>query len=258
MRGGNGQVVIVSGEMGIGKTRLVQELIDQALPEFLVGAAEVPEIQSPETFEGLVQVLDALADDPRLPDANREQLSELFELRRNVEAAGEEASELHLLDTIRRWLIDLAREMPVLIAIDDLHRASETLLNVFGALMQEAKRLPLLIIGIFRTFEAQSEDQIASSLISLARTGRLRRIELRALSDTETRKLFLDQARDAAKQITDEELDNLVRYSCGIPLFAIELATFMREGHTEFVHSPLITDRPDFSPPQPGAGWSRH
>ncbi len=247
VQSGRGQVLIISGEMGIGKTRLFKELIRKLPPDFFIAATEAQEINASRPLEDLMQMLESFERDPRLSGNEKAELRNLFSLHRKIEVTAEDITETHLLDAVHHWIVSLAKRAPVLIAIDDLHWANRTLLRVFETLAQDAKRLPLLIVGIFRTFEVQTENTIAGSLVSIARTGRLKRLELSQLSPEETIQLITQKAVNIVENILEEDLNRLSRYSGGIPLFAVELANYLREEHLNFIRSPILFDQPDFT-----------
>jgi len=128
-----------------------------------------------------------------------------------------------------------------------MHWASQAVLNVFASLAQDVKRLPLILVGIFRTFELQSEEDISSSLISIARTGRLWRMDLPKLSEEETTRLILEQTHQLFKETASFDPKKLYRFCGGIPLYAVELSRFLEEGRLDFLDSPLLDEKPDFT-----------
>ncbi len=245
---GQGQVLIVSGEMGIGKTRLFSEFLKMLPSEFIVGVGESREIESTRPLEDIMQVLESVGRDPRLTPQACADLKSLFELQQKVIEQQEGVGEPQLLEGIRRWIVSIASRQPILIALDDMHWAGEPLHKIFSTLAQEVKRLPLLLVGIFRTFEEQSEETVGSALISIARTGRLRRIELGSLSYENTIEIIRRRAAEIAKSLTEQELQRIFQYSSGIPLYAVELANSLLEGQTDFIRSPALIDQPDFTP----------
>lgn len=234
--------------MGIGKTRLFSELVRSLPSDFIIGIGESREIESTRPFEDLMQVLESIGRDPRLTDETRQELQYLFDLQERVIEQTEGSTESHLLEGIRRWIVSLAKQQPLFIVLDDMHWAGEALQKVFSTLAQEVKRLPILLIGVFRTFEQNSEDAIASALISIARTGRLRRIELGSLSYEDIVEILRRKAPEVMNALSTEEVERVYRYSSGIPLYAIELASSLLAGQTDFIRSPALLDQPDFTP----------
>ncbi|MFH0765212.1 MAG: AAA family ATPase, partial [Calditrichota bacterium] len=247
IKSGSGHVLIISGEMGIGKTALFQQFQRRIPESFFTGVGEAQQIGSSRPLEEVMQVLEVIGKDARLPVEMREELRSLeAEQVKVLESSDAAGGELLLLDAVRRWIVRLAGIAPVMITMDDLHWAGQATLNFFSTLAHDVKRLPILLVGIFRTFELQSEDEIASSLVSIARTGRLLRIELGSLNPDETKLLITSQASHAIDLLKDQDLDKLYRYTNGIPLYAIELAHFLEEGRAEILDSPILEDKPDF------------
>ncbi|MBM3327332.1 MAG: hypothetical protein FJY65_10255 [Calditrichaeota bacterium] len=240
-----GMALIITGEMGIGKTRLFNELLKMAGTDYFIGFGEAQEAEGSFPFEGLLQVFDSLGSDARLPAELKSDLADLSQLRfAHSDVAGVGA---RLTERLRKWVVNLTQRAPVMIALDDLHWASEALLTAFASLAQETKRRPLLLVGIFRTYEAQSESALGGSLVTLARTGRLRRIDLSTLSLDETSMLIHTLAAEAVEKFQPEEMDRLCRFCEGIPLYAIEVAGALQEGETDFVRSPRLEDLPEFA-----------
>ncbi|MBM3328715.1 MAG: hypothetical protein FJY67_04460 [Calditrichaeota bacterium] len=244
VRAGHGTALIISGEMGIGKTRLFGELLKRT-SDFFIGIGESQEIESLSPFEGLLQVFESFGTHPRLPAALKSELSELTALRFST---GEEVGQgARVTDRLRRWIVNLTQISPTLIALDDLHWGHDSLLSTFATLAQECRRRPLLLVGIFRTYEVQTESALGSSLVSLARTGRLRRIDLTSLSVDETSTLLRLLASEEVARLRPEEIERLCKFCEGIPLYAIELAGFLQQGMTDFIKSPRIEGLPEFA-----------
>lgn len=240
-----GHVVIISGEMGIGKTRLFQRFLEEVKTSILIGQGENDEISSSQPLETIFQILRSFKKNKHLPPSFRSEL-DLF-LKFQPTSQYETETERNFIEPVRKWIISLSEYHTVLIAIDDLHWANEQVLGFFASIAQETKRNAIILVGIFRTFEVTTEDTIAASLISLARTGRLVRIELKKMNDDETIALINSRATRITEQLNRQDLVKLSRYSCGIPLFAVELANFLLEENFDFLSHPLLDDQPDFT-----------
>lgn len=240
-----GQVIIISGEMGIGKTRLLQRFLEEIPETMVVGFGENEQIPSSQPLQCLYQILQSFLKNRYLSEKHVKDLETL--INTDPLSVQSQSSENQFIEQVKKWIISVSSVQPVLIAIDDLHWTTESVLHFFASIAQETKRHPILLIGIFRTFEETTEDAIAASLISLARTGKLIRIELKNLSDDETIALINSRATRITEQLNRKDLVKLSRYSCGIPLFAVELANFLLEENLDFINSPLLEDQPDFS-----------
>ncbi|MFQ5855458.1 MAG: tetratricopeptide repeat protein [Anaerolineae bacterium] len=165
-RQGRGQLVLVHGEVGVGKTRLVQEVIESAEDVYLlVGHAYEANGTPPyqpliESIRGAHLTFESL--DPPVPPLWLREVSRLVpELGGQVaEFAGvgrpvhldEERSRL--FESIARLIGRLAEERPVILALDDLHWADEATLEVLGYLTRAVAYQRVLIVATYRAEEA--------------------------------------------------------------------------------------------------------
>ena len=138
---GQGRVVIIDGEVGIGKTRLAQELLNLAESDFhlLIGRCYESDMALP--YQPLVEALRGFL--PTL-DINKLQISSLWlrEVSKLVPELSEVLPELpgsvplngetersRLFEGVARFLIALSRQRPLLLFIDDLHWADQATLT---------------------------------------------------------------------------------------------------------------------------------
>ncbi len=171
---GKGELVIVSGEAGIGKSRLVAECgrIFEALGGvYVIGRCLFKEGGMPyhpfvEAVERLVALLgvESAADleayvNERMPSL-RGRLPILFSFLHLPGALAPAyqpaASREHLLDAITAFFVHAARQRPLLIHIDDLHWADEGTLDLFEYLARSFKRTRAVLVGAYRPEEAQA------------------------------------------------------------------------------------------------------
>src|SRR6266700_3882692 len=153
-RGGRGQVVIVEGEPGEGKTRLIEELVAHArLDDATVATARaVPADQKAEwsTLSGLLA--GGLGDAPGLAGAPPGALAGLAvldgDLRTRFRAAAPAAP---VGDALGAAVRAVATERPLLIALDDVQWSDAATLGSLPALARDTAARPvLLLLGISR------------------------------------------------------------------------------------------------------------
>jgi DNA-binding SARP family transcriptional activator len=146
---GAGQVVFVSGEPGVGKSRLVQELgrrIEGERPARLsircsVGLGSAP----------LHAVAEALG--PTMP---------------------EEEDREQLLDAIVDQVCGRAEEAPMFVVAEDLHWADATTLDLFTRLVRRAPGTSLLLVATFRPEFIPERDVVGHvTQLTLARFDRM-------------------------------------------------------------------------------------
>jgi transcriptional regulator with AAA-type ATPase domain/tetratricopeptide (TPR) repeat protein len=172
-RGGNGQMVGIVGEAGMGKSRLLEEFrhslrgeavtyleghclsFGSSIPylpalEILRQAGRLREAETPEAVARKVGALLArlaMSDGGSLP-----YLLHFLGIKAGAESlamTGPDALQSRTFDILRRLCAQSARERPLVIAIEDIHwidSASEAL----GATIEGLARIPLLLIVTYR------------------------------------------------------------------------------------------------------------
>ena len=189
---GRGQLVIIDGEVGIGKTRLAQELLDWAEPDFhlLIGRCYESEMALP--YQPLVEALRGYL--PTL-DLNKLQISSLWlrEVSKLVPELSEALPDLpnsvplstdtersRLFEGVVRFLVALSRQRPLILFIDDLHWADQATLILLQYLARHVAGERILLVGTYRTEDLN--EPLANTMRSLNQDGRLSRITLRRLT----------------------------------------------------------------------------
>jgi DNA-binding SARP family transcriptional activator len=141
---GHGSTVLLQGDGGIGKTRLLNEFLtrisSQARPWLVLQGACSP-------FDDLISYgpfLEAFQD-TALGD-----MTDVLLARTTDPAAERDQFVYRILQTLRR----LGQNAPLVLAIDDLQWANNSTLNLFGLLATRLHHLPLLLIGTVQRPEA--------------------------------------------------------------------------------------------------------
>ena len=210
---GRTRVVLVAGEPGIGKTRLVDELLAHASRRGARGAwgrcHEDVEMPSYWPWAQAARSLDA-ALEPAALDADERHL---LEAAPSGECGGAATDSFALFDRWTRLLGSLARRAPLVIALDDLQWADTASLALLRFLARERPAIPLLVVGTFRDAEARARSA-AIGLAELA--GGRDVIGLGPLAEAEL--AALAGARGDARSVA-----SLHRLTGGNPFFAVEI-----------------------------------
>src|SRR5882724_10722442 len=231
-RGGRGQVVIVEGEPGEGKTRLIEELVGQArLDDATVATARaVPADLKVEwsTLSGLLA--GGLGDAPGLAGAPPEALAGLAALDADVRTrfyAAAPASPTG--EALRAAVGAVAAERPLLIALDDAQWSDAATLGSLPALARDTAARPvLLLLGISRgSPDSERLDELRARLSrDLAGTVvRLGRFDAAALGEL---------VRWALPRYEPDEAERLTRRverdTGGLPLLVVAMLEAVAAG----------------------------
>jgi predicted ATPase len=178
---GQGQVLLISGEPGVGKTRFVRELISAAnLPQAGVLTGECYAEGGPP-YAPLAQMIRDIYEDAshtgaNLPDETlRDLLPIIPSLRsrlidnspdQNLDPSLEQQRAFEGFVAFCSTLCSLG---PLLLFIDDLHWADTDTLFLLMNLARRGRKLPLLIVMTYRDAELESAPDLNKVLIDLNR-----------------------------------------------------------------------------------------
>jgi DNA-binding CsgD family transcriptional regulator len=236
MLAGRRQLVLISGEPGIGKTRCAEALADMAEDQgALVLWGRCHDEGGAPPYWPWVQILRAYID-----------ASSLDEVRLNMGAAAKDIAALvpelgdvthhsqHALsatadssparfrtfDAIRQFFHQAAQQVPITLVLDNLHWADAPSLSLLEFLSQETLRNRLLIVGTYRDAAASSKTPLMSTLGALRRDSDVERVHLArlpqiAIGEIAERLCDVSLSQAAIKMIHQQ--------TDGNPLFAIEL-----------------------------------
>jgi predicted ATPase len=228
-------VVLVGGEAGIGKTRLVAELTAQCAAH---GTRVLAGGCVPVGGDGLpfAPIMEALRPLPEEFGANamREFAGPSWrELTRLVPALGEpeagpanEVAQTRLFELLLGLLARLSRQSPVVLVVEDLHWADQSTRDLLAFLVRNLRRERILAVLTYRSDEPRT-DRLGPWLAELDRVGPVRRLELARLDRAETvAQLIGILGAVPAADLVDE----LFGRSEGNPFFTEELLAAVQAG----------------------------
>ncbi|MFC6019306.1 BTAD domain-containing putative transcriptional regulator [Plantactinospora solaniradicis] len=212
-------LALVSGDAGTGKTALAEALTGRlAAVGWTTAWGRSPEYDGAAIAGPWTQIIDALTGPVSGPA--REQPGR-GDAANAPPAAGDPAvSRFRLRHAALSRLATVAEQRPLLLVVDDLHRADESTLDLLTALVAQPAPVngPVLVVGTYRATEITPE--LTAALARSARTEPVR-VYLGGLSETATAEL----ARAVARQPLDAPTAHLIhRRSGGNPFFVRELA----------------------------------
>jgi class 3 adenylate cyclase/tetratricopeptide (TPR) repeat protein len=244
-KSGQGQAVLLSGEAGIGKSRLTVALLEALAPELHtrlryfcspqhIDSVLYPIISQFERAAGLahddqpqarLDKLDALLAQTSTSIEDVALFAEMLSLANDGRYPAldltPERRRQRTLEALASQLTELARRTPVLMIVEDVHWVDPTSFEVFDRTVDRIKTLPLLLVVTFRAeFNAPWVGQSHVTSLTLNRLGE----------------------RDAAtiisrlvgdKALAGDLMAKILERTDGIPLFVEEMTKAVLEAESE-------------------------
>ncbi|MFT4086737.1 MAG: BTAD domain-containing putative transcriptional regulator [Gordonia sp. (in: high G+C Gram-positive bacteria)] len=226
---GRGELVVVSGVSGIGKTRLVRQLTDSPPPRlhpvwaFGTGQAGAPALWT--WIQVLREIGELAGPEVRAQLAARHEsvVTALVPEWLPISATPVPAASGEMLaDGLLSMLRTVAAERPLLVVLDDLHAADDDSLQLVRALAPQLHRFPILLIGTWSLYGA--DRPVAPERLAELRAGDT--VTLTGLDRTETGALVGSLGGDT----TPAGLKRLRSHTGGNPFFLREMVRATASG----------------------------
>ncbi|MCX4513456.1 AAA family ATPase [Streptomyces sp. NBC_01619] len=235
---GEPQALLIAGEAGVGKSRLVEEFHDEACREGAVfalgGCVEIGADGLP--FAPFSTALRALRR--QLPDeltaaavGQEEELArllpELGESPPGRRGRPDEDSTARLFELTARLLERMAVERTVVLVLEDLHWADASTRHLLAYLLRTLRRGRLVVIATYRSDDIHRRHPLRPLIAELDRLRTVQRVELPRFSRDEVAR---QMAGILAAEPAPSLVDDIFERSDGNAFFVEELAVAAHEG----------------------------
>ena len=194
-KGGQGGILVISGEAGLGKTRLAEEMMaDAERKGFNTFTGHCYEVEGALSYMPFVEIFESIAqalpeNDLRsvLGDAAPELAKLVPDIRRLLPDTPAPAQlafqqERHFLfNRIAEFIDRLASQRPLMIVLEDLHWADDATLFLLQHLASRFETLPLLVLASYREEMLDAGGPLAKALEGLIRRRHAERLRLKSL-----------------------------------------------------------------------------
>jgi predicted ATPase len=228
---GTSTTVLLAGDAGIGKSRLLAELCGQAqrrvIQVMVGGCLEVADVGLPylPMVVGLRGFAADAANEARLAAAAKglpgleRLLPELVGEPTAESALGRGVEQLQLFDAVRALLMRLSEDVPVLVVLEDLHWVDRSTRDLLAFLARTLHGRVALAVS-YRADGLDRRHPLSSLLAELARQPNVERLELAPFGRAE---LAEHLAAVSGRRLPGAAVDRIFARSEGNPFYAEEL-----------------------------------
>lgn len=222
-------VILIVGEAGVGKTRLVSEMAQWTRRQGIITAfAQCYAGESEPPYSPIVSWLRTPEIKKEIPDLDavwQDELARLlpeFETLAMVDSApggmDQDWRRRRLFEAMARGI--LGSRKPRLLVLEDAHWSDQDSSDFVQFLLRYDRTAPLLILLTARLEELTPENRLSQMKVLLQTRGNFREIELQSLKKDEVRELVGELT---SQKMHEEIIDWLFAQSEGIPLFVVEM-----------------------------------
>jgi DNA-binding SARP family transcriptional activator len=240
-RAGQGRLVLVAGEMGIGKSYLVRRLAAEAKADGqeVIWGRVWEEDGAPPYWPWLMILRQLLenrdvdwlrhrlgTDAPVVAQVVTDVHERLPDLPRPPSLEPNQ-DRFRLFDSLTRFMRRAVSDRPLVVVLDDLHRADDSSLLLLRFLTRELADTRLLVVATYRDARADQSEDFVRALAELTREPATVRLTLQGFDQAEVAR-YVELA--AGLEIPEAFAARLRQRTSGNPLFLKELVLPLSEG----------------------------
>jgi eukaryotic-like serine/threonine-protein kinase len=237
---GQGALMMVVGEPGIGKTATCEQLATYVALRggktlvghcYEKGSLSLPYLGFVEALRGYVISQDSQELKKELGTGAADVARIVSEIREKLKvkpkAGGDPEEERYrLLQAVMSFLSNAAAVQPLLVVLEDLHDADKGTIDMLVHVSRNLSNTRLLIVGTYRDVEVDRTHPLSAALAELRRVSSYGRVLLRGLNADEVKRML--------ESISGQEVpwglaESVHRQTEGNPLFVQEVVRYLNE-----------------------------
>jgi hypothetical protein len=249
---GQGSLVMIAGEPGIGKTAICEQLSTYAISRggktlwghcYEEGSLSLPYLAFIEAIRSYV--LDRETDDLKkeLGSGASDVAQIVSEIREKLnieprEAINPEEDRYRLMQAVSSFLTNAAAVKPILVILEDLHDANKGTLEMLSYVSRNLAGTRILLVSTYRDVEVDRSHPLFAALAELRRVSSFGRVLLHGLN--------IDEMRRMISGITNQDIpvglaEAIHRQTEGNPLFIQEVVRYLIEDNLLIHESGKLT-----------------
>jgi ATP/maltotriose-dependent transcriptional regulator MalT len=211
---GRGSLILISGESGVGKSRLIEEVISKSGMNVFTARSNDEGNSSYYLFKCI------LADITAHPDYSEVVKSPFLSLFFPDGEIPEDPGTEAIHNAVTAFLQEASVKHPILLFFDDIQWADNASLDLVRKTAEKISSIPLMIIASYRSEEITSDHKIRRIRNLLRRSRKVKEIEIKPLNFEETKELIEQIVKSKVDESTAEIIYN---HTQGLPLFTEEV-----------------------------------
>jgi DNA-binding CsgD family transcriptional regulator len=238
--GGQGSIVAILGEPGIGKTALCDQLATYARSHgartllgrcYGASSLNVPYLPVVEALRAYVLGLDLEILRIQLGNNAADLARLLPEIGARLNGPDTEPSDLEnqqwrLFQSVSDFVRVIGESKPLVLILEDLHDADRGTLDLLVHLSRNLAGARLLVVATYRDIEVTRAHPLSGALAELRRSSQFVRLPLRGLNEDEVQRMLASISEQAVSQAF---VELVYQQTEGNPLFVQELLRYLVE-----------------------------
>lgn len=242
------QLVTIEGNAGVGKTRLLNEIVDRHAGEALCLSGRSYRLGNSTSFGPWIEAVDRhLRHRPIENDHRLQSVRDLIETLKGVPISRLLPQRQQMLEALVDLFAALSVDQPVLVGLDDIHLADASSWEALRFLGQRLPDMPIAVVASARPSELRNNAIAVEVLLGLSEQGLAHRLRLEPLVRDQVALLTSDLVGDSESSlhtVPETLVTWLFERSLGYPFYVVSLTRALEEEGVD-LSAPELVEIPE-------------